>query len=76
MKEERGAAKSDTAWIQLVDDIFKNLYYERAEAGLTFMKEDIHDKPELFDNHFRNVQNYVEVKLKADIKRKKEEDSL
>ena len=52
------------------------MYYERAEAGITFMKEEIDEDPEKFDNEFRNVQNYVEVKLKADIKQKKEEESL
>ena len=40
------------------------------------MKEEIDEDPEKFDNEFRNIQNFVEVKLKADIKRKKEDESL
>lgn len=40
------------------------------------MNDEIQNTPEMFDNDFRNIQNYVEVKLKAEIKRKKEEDAL
>lgn len=75
-KEERSKNVGDTAWIKLVDDIFKDLYYERMDAGIKFMHDEIQNKPTMFDNDFRNIQNYVEVKLKAEIKRKKEEDAL
>lgn len=40
------------------------------------MKDELSQNPSMFDNDFRNIQNYVEVKLKAEIKRKWEEEAI
>ena len=62
----------ETSMDVLIDNIYEQETRKKIDCALEYLHDWTKKEPETFDNKYRNIQNFVSSKLKADQKAKDE----